>query len=122
MENAIDIYVGLLAIIFTMLGAWIASQSIKPKTQTVFMEKPIMIYEPKEFILNQAGLKRLNLTTREYQILKLIVQGYSNSDIAEKLFLSLSTIKTHVSNLYTKMDVSSRFQAITVAKKMKIVE
>ena len=122
MENAIDIYIGLLAIIFTMLGAWIATQLIKPKIQTVFLEKHIMIYKPREFILNQAGLKRLNLTNREYQILKLIVQGYSNSGIAEKLFLSLSTIKTHVSNLYTKINVKSRFQAIAVAKKMKIVE
>lgn len=122
MENAIDIYIGLIAIIFTMLGAWIASQLIKPKTQTVFVEKQIIINQPKEFILNQTGLKKLNLTNREYQILKLIVQGYSNSDIADTLFLSLSTIKTHVSNLYTKMNVKSRFQAITVAKKMKIVE
>lgn len=122
MENAIDIYIGLIAIIFTILGTWIANQLIKPKTQTVFVEKQIIIHQPKEFIINKAGLNRLNLTNREYQILKLIVQGYSNSDIADKLFLSLSTIKTHVSNLYIKMNVKSRFQAIVVAKKMKIVE
>lgn len=122
MENPIDIYIGLIAMIFTMLGAWIASQLIKPKIQAVFVEKQIMIHQPEEFILNEEGLKRLNLTNREYQILKLIVQGYSNSEIADKLFLSLSTIKTHVSNLYTKMNVKSRFKAIAVAKKMKIVE
>lgn len=122
MENAIDIYMGLLAILFTMLGAWIASQLIKPKKHTVFVEKQILIHKSTEFRLNQAGLEKLNLTNREYQILKLIVQGYSNSGIAEKLFLSLSTIKTHVSNLYVKMNVKSRFQAIALAKEMNIVE
>ncbi len=120
-ENAIDIYIGLLALIFTILGAWIASQLIKPKKQTVFVEKHIVVYKPTKFKLNQAALERLNLTNREYQILKLIVQGYSNAGIADELFLSLSTIKTHVSKLYTKLNVKSRFQAIALAKKMKIV-
>ena len=121
-SNAIDLYVGLIAIVFTMLGMWIASQLIKPKTQTVFVEKQIIIRQPPKFILNQIELKRLNLTDREYQILKLIALGYSNADIADELFLSLSTIKTHVSNLYAKMAVKNRFQAITKAKRMKIVE
>ena len=121
-DNAIDIYSGLIAIVFTMLGAWVASQLIKPKTQTVFVEKQIIIHQPKNFILNQTELKRLNLTRREYQILKLIVQGNSNADIAAQLFLSLSTIKTHVSNLYAKMNVKNRFRAITKAKRMEIVE
>ena len=121
-DNAIDLYFGLIAIIFTMLGMWVASQLIKPKTQTIFVEKQIIIHQPKEFILNQAELKRLNLTNREFQILKLIVLGYSNADIADQLFLSISTIKTHVSNLYVKMNVKNRFQAITKAKRMEIVE
>jgi len=122
LDNAIDIYVGMIAIFFTMLGMWVASQLIKPKTQTVFVEKPILITQPKKFVLNQAELKRLNLTHREYEILKLIVQGHSNADIANQLFLSLSTIKTHVSNLYSKMDVKNRFQAIAMAKRIEIVE
>lgn len=119
-ENAIDLYIGLISLVFTALGIWIASQIIKPKT--VFVEKEVIIHQPKKFVLNQGELKRLNLTNREYQILKLIVQGHSNADIADKLFLSISTIKTHVSNLYTKMDVKGRYQAIAQAKKLEIVE
>ena len=121
-DNAIDIYIGLIAIVFMMLGVWVASQLIKPKTQTVFVEKEIIIHQTKKFILNQTELKRLNLTKREYQILKLLVQGDSNAEIADQLFLSLSTIKTHVSNLYAKINVKNRFQAITKAKRMEIVE
>jgi DNA-binding CsgD family transcriptional regulator len=121
-NNAIDIYIGLIAIGFTILGIWIASQLIEGEKHTIFKENPIRMDSPKKFNLNQIELKRLNLTTREYQILKLLAQGYSNADIAEKLFLSLSTIKTHVSNLYGKMNVKSRFEAITRARQMEIVE
>ena len=121
-DNAIDIYIGLIAVVFTVLGAWVAAQIIKPKTETIFVEKEVIIHQPQKFVLNESELERLNLTNREYEILKLIVKGHSNADIAEQLFLSLSTIKTHVSNLYTKMDVKNRFQAITQAKRMEIVE
>ena len=121
-DNAIDVYIGLIAIVFTVLGAWVASQIIKPKTKTVFVEKEVIIHQPQKFVLNESELERLRLTNREYEILKLIVKGHSNAEIADQLFLSLSTIKTHVSNLYVKMDVKNRFQAITQAKRMEIVE
>jgi len=121
-DNAIDIYIGLIAVVFTMLGVWVASQIIKPKTQTVYVEKQVILNQPQHFIINQTELERLNLTNREYQILKLLVQGCSNSDIATELYLSVNTIKTHVSNLYVKMNVKNRFQAITTAKRMNIVE
>ena len=121
-DNAIDLYIGLIAVIFTMLGMWVASQLIKSKTQTVFEEKQVIIHQSESFILNQTELKRLSLTNREHQVLKLIVQGFSNAEIADQLFLSLSTIKTHVSSLYVKMNVKNRFQAMTKAKRMKIVE
>ena len=121
-DNAIDIYIGMIAIVFTLLGTWVSTQIIKPKIQTVIIEKPIIVHQPKRFSLNENELKRLNLTNREYQILKLIVKGHSNSEVADHLFLSISTIKTHVSNLYSKMNVKNRFQAITNARRLQIVE
>ena len=120
-ENAIDLYIGMIAAIFTVLGVWIASQLIQPKTDTVVVEKEIIVHQPKTFVLNQAALESLQLTKREYEILQLIVQGYNNADIANNLFLSLSTIKTHVSNLYSKMNVKNRYKAIALAKKLEIV-
>ena len=121
-NNAIDIYIGLIAIFFTTLGIWVASQLSNLKTKTVVIEKEVFVNQPVDFVLNEAELKRLALTNREFQVLQLIGKGFSNRDIASRLFLSVSTIKTHVSNLYSKMDVKSRFQAIEKAKQLRIIE
>lgn len=119
-DNAIDIYIGLIAVFFTTLGVWIATQLLKPKIQTVIVEKEVQLPVPIEDSINEQELEKLKLSAREYEVLQLLTQGYSNAEIAENLFLSLSTIKTHVSNLFIKMDVKSRTQAIEKAKRLKI--
>lgn len=119
-DNAIDIYVGLVAIFFTALGVWVATQLSKPKEQTLILEKEVFVPQPEDFTINEAELQKLNLSSREYEVLQLLTKGQSNAEIAETLFLSLSTIKTHVSNIYLKMDVKSRTQAMGKAKRLKI--
>jgi DNA-binding CsgD family transcriptional regulator len=121
-DNSIDIYIGLIAVFFTTLGVWVATQIVKPKIQTVVVEREIIVPQPEKFVLNETELRRLDLSNREYEVLQLMAKGFSNADIANNLFLSLSTVKTHVSNLYLKMDVKSRTQAIGKAKKLKIIE
>lgn len=118
-DNALDIYIGLIAVFFTALGVWVATRLTQSKTQTVIVEKEILI--PETWDINEAELKKLRLSDREYEVLTLLTKGLSNSDIAEKLFLSLSTVKTHVSNLYVKMHVKSRAQAIEKANRLKII-
>lgn len=119
-DNAIEIYIGLIAVFFTVLGVWVANQLVRTKVETVVVEKQIVVTQ-SAFVLNEAELERLDLTPREYEVLLLIAQGCSNADIAGRLFLSVSTVKTHVSNLYIKMDVKSRTQAIDKAKNLKII-
>jgi DNA-binding CsgD family transcriptional regulator len=121
-DHSIDIYVGLIAVFFTILGVWVATQLTKPKIQTVVIEKEIYIDQPAGSGINEAELKRLKLSQREYEVLQLLTRGYSNAAIAEKLFLSLSTVKTHVSNVFVKMDVKSRAQAIEKANRLRITE
>lgn len=120
-DNSIDIYIGLVAVFFTGLGVWVAAQLVKPKVETVIVEKEVFVTLPEEFTINETELKKLNLNSREYEVLQLLAKGCSNTDISENLFLSLSTVKTHVSNLYFKMDVKSRTQAIAKAKELKII-
>lgn len=120
-DHAIDLYIGLIAVFFTGFGVWIASHLVKPEIQTVVVEKEILIKQPDKFVLNVEALEELDLTPREYEVLQLIAQGHSNAEIARHLFLSVSTIKTHVSNLYAKMEVKNRVQAIEQARKLRII-
>ena len=62
------------------------------------------------------------LTTREVEVLKLIEAGRSNQDIAEKLVISIPTVKRHISNIYAKLGVKSRTQAVAIGKELKVFE
>jgi NarL family two-component system response regulator LiaR len=120
-DTSLETYLGLIALFFTALGIWIATQLIKPKVRTVVVEKEVHPPSVTAASLDEAELKKLNLSDREYEVLQLLTQGCSNAEIGAKLFLSVSTIKTHVSNLFQKMDVKSRLQAVEKAKRLRIV-
>ncbi len=61
------------------------------------------------------------LTEREYQVIRLISAGLSNREIAEELYLSINTIKTHTKNIYSKLNVSNRTQAVNRVKELGIL-
>jgi LuxR family maltose regulon positive regulatory protein len=61
------------------------------------------------------------LSRRELELLGLIAEGLSNQDIAERLFLSPHTVKVHVRNIYAKLDVSSRTQAVARARALDLL-
>jgi ATP/maltotriose-dependent transcriptional regulator MalT len=67
-------------------------------------------------------LTQLGLTSREQQVLLEICQGLSNREIADKLYVSENTVKTHVSNLLVKLQVKRRTQAIQVARELNLVQ
>lgn len=75
----------------------------------------------KEKIIDYQKIKSLEITDREYQVLEHISLGLSNKEIGEQLFLSESTIKTHVSNLLLKLNAKRRTQALQKAKEMNII-
>ena len=120
-DNSIDIYVGLIAVFFTAFGIWIASQVSRRKVRTLVVEKEILVQAAEKVELNHAELALLNLTSREQEVLELMCTGKSNAEIATALFLSVSTIKTHASNLFFKLDVKTRTQAIEKAKRLRLV-
>ncbi len=67
-------------------------------------------------------LKKNTLTEREIEILQLVSQGLGNQEMAKRLFLSEKTIKNHMTNIFRKLSVSDRTQAVIYAIKNKIVE
>ena len=112
-DLSLEFYLGLVAVFFTVLGAWVGLQLTKKKTiQSVQPE----VFKPKEEILKQTGISR-----REYEVLELMAKGNSNQEIADKLFVSLNTVKTHSSNLFVKLEAKRRTQAIQRAKELSLI-
>jgi DNA-binding CsgD family transcriptional regulator len=104
-----DFLLGGVALLFFCLGALLYGRRGKAGP-----EKPEM---PSGKQLTQLGL-----TSREQQVLLEICQGLSNREIADKLYVSENTVKTHVSNLLVKLQVKRRTQAIQVARELNLVQ
>ena len=104
----IEIVIALIAIVFFFVGIYINKKSLN-KSDQPFTE------------IDHKKIETLELSTREYEVLQQISEGLSNKEIAEKLFLSESTIKTHVSNILVKLNAKRRTQAVQIAKSFKII-
>ena len=118
-DHSLEIYIGSIAVLFTALGIWLALKLSKPKTKTIIVEKEVFISKEEDFIRNQALIEQLELSARE--ILDLMAQGNSNQEIANSIFISLSTVKTHNQNIFEKLDVKRRTQAVEKAKRLQII-
>ena len=119
-DYSFEIYAGFIAVIFTALGIWLALKLSKPKTDTIYIEREVRVNDG-DFVINEAELNRLGLSKRELEVLELMAQGLSNQQIAERLFVSLNTIKTHSSKVFEKMEVQRRTQAVDMAKKLRLI-
>ncbi len=110
-DLTLEFYVGTLAIFFTALGIWVGLR---------FTRKKVVVIRP-EFQFNEKEQLQRGISKRELEVLELMAQGLANQEIADKLFVSLNTVKTHSSNLFSKLEVSRRTQAIQKAKELNLI-
>jgi NarL family two-component system response regulator LiaR len=120
LDYAFEIYAGLIAILFTCLGIWLALKLSKPKVTTVTVEKHVLINNA-QFTFDESAFEKLGMSRRELEVLQLMAQGLSNQQIAERLFVSLNTIKTHSSKVFDKLEVQRRTQAVEKAKRLSLI-
>jgi NarL family two-component system response regulator LiaR len=118
-EHSIEIYGGLIALLFAALGIWLGLKLTKNKETIVVRE--VLLPAPQSFTLNEVRLRELGITRRELEILELIAGGLSNREIAEKLFVSENTVKTHSSRLFDKLSAKRRTQAVQFGKELGLI-
>src|SRR5438034_10357324 len=117
-EHSIEIYGGLVAAVFAGLGIWLGLRLTKKKETVIVKEIPVAA---QPFAVNEARLRELGVTRREREILELIATGLSNREIAEKLFVSENTVKTHSSRLFDKLSAKRRTQAVQIGKDLGLI-
>jgi len=121
-EHMTEIYGGLVAAVFAGLGIWLGLKLTKNKeTVTVNVVKEVLVTGAPPFTLNEPRLRELGITPREHEILELIAGGLSNREIAEKLFVSENTVKTHSSRLFDKLNAKRRTQAVQIGKELGLI-
>jgi len=122
MDHSFEVYIGAIAILFTSLGIWLALKLSKRKTETIVVEKEVFISKPAEgHVPDEKTLLKFGISKREWEVLELMSQGLSNQEIAERLFVSVNTVKTHLSNLFQKLDVKRRTQATEKGKRLGLL-
>ncbi|MGX1931344.1 response regulator transcription factor [Flagellimonas sp. 2504JD4-2] len=107
-DISVEVAIAIVAIIFFIVGIYINKKSLNKKS-------------PSSSTIDSKKISELGISNREYEVLVHISEGLSNKEIADKLFVSESTIKTHVSNLLVKLDARRRTQAIQRAKDLQIL-
>lgn len=124
-EHSIEIYGGLTALVFASLGIWLGLK-ITRKEQIIverelIVEREVRVPAGTPFVLNETRMQELAITKRELEILGLIAHGLSNREIAERLFVSENTVKTHSSRLFDKLRAKRRTQAVQLGKELGLI-
>lgn len=123
-EHSIEIYGGLTALVFAGVGIWLGLKLTRKEQVVVerelIVEREVLV-PTTPFARNEKRLQELAITKRELEILGLIAQGLSNREIAEKLFVSENTVKTHSSRLFDKLNARRRTQAVQRGKELGLI-
>jgi two-component system, NarL family, response regulator LiaR len=111
-DLTLEFYLGLIALLFTGLGIWAGFRLTRTKPKVIIQH---------DFVFDSETFEKIGISKRELEVLQLMSQGFSNQEIADKLFVSLNTVKTHSSNLFLKLDVSRRTQAVQRGKELRLI-
>lgn len=128
-EHSVEIYGALVAALFAALGIWLGTTLTRKKPEvivqktivkeTIIKEVPVPASGP--FVVDEARVGQFGITARELEILGLIAAGLSNREIADRLFVSENTVKTHSSRLFDKLGAKRRTQAVQIGKAERLI-
>ncbi len=105
---SVEIYVVLIAIGFAALGIWVGHRLTAQQPRGPFQR-------------NMAAFRSLGISKREREVLEALARGQSNKEIARTLGISPNTVKTHIANLYAKLEVTGRVRAIEEARTLHLI-
>jgi NarL family two-component system response regulator LiaR len=102
----------------------VSTDELADAIRAAYAGKPTLAPEAAQALIQasqKSAIPPVELTERELEVLELMVEGLTNPDIANRLVISRSTVKFHVSSILTKLNVSSRTEAVAMALQNKLV-
>jgi ATP/maltotriose-dependent transcriptional regulator MalT len=125
-EHSVEIYGGLIAAVFSAVGIWLGLRITARRRPAVPDEHAGQVSAHgmaagRPFLPDEKRREDLRITPREMQILNLIAQGMSNREIADRLFVSENTVKTHSSRVFDKLGAKRRTQAVQLGKEFGLL-
>ena len=108
-DITMEIYIAVIATFCTALGVWAGLRITRNRSGENTENREIT--NPQEF----------DISSREFEVLQLMAKGYSNKEIADELFISINTVKTHTSNLFVKLNANRRTQAVNEARRLRLI-
>lgn len=143
LEHSLEVYGGIVAALFAVVGIWLGRKLTRTRETLVVREVPVRVEVPVEvqvevpvpyevrvpvpvpagaaFVRNETRVRELQLTPRELEILEAVAAGLSNKEIADQLFVSENTVKTHAARVFAKLGAKRRTQAVQLAKEAGII-
>lgn len=118
-ERSVEIYGAVIAALFAGLGIWLGLTLARRRSPAVVQEISVPAAGP--FVLDEKRLAEFGITPRELEILGLIAAGLSNREIADRLFVSENTVKTHSGRLFEKLGAKRRTQAVQIGKATRLI-
>jgi DNA-binding CsgD family transcriptional regulator len=127
LEHSLELYGGIVALVFSVVGIWLGRRLTRPRERFVVKEVPVRVEvrvpvpAGGSFVRNEARVRELGITPRELEILEALAAGLSNKEIADRLFVSENTVKTHAARVFAKLSARRRTQAVQLAKEAGII-
>lgn len=127
LEHSLELYGGAVALLFSVVGIWLGRKLTRTRETLVVKEVPVPVEvrvpvpAGGPFVRDEARLRELGITPRELEILEALAAGLSNKEIAERLFVSENTVKTHAARVFAKLAAKRRTQAVQLAKEAGII-
>jgi DNA-binding CsgD family transcriptional regulator len=122
-DHVFEIYGLIIAVIFVGVGIWMGIKLSRPRTivKQEIVVKEVQVPAAEISTPDPKALHELNISERELEVLRCLARGLSNDEIATQLFISLNTVKTHLSNLYFKLEAKRRTQAVEKARALGLI-
>lgn len=131
MEHSVELYGALVAVLFAAFGIWLGMrvtgrrelvrETVVVREVMVAVEAPAETASAKAFAVDAGRQRALGITAREMEILGLVAEGLSNREIAERLFVSENTVKTHCARAFDKVGAVRRTQAVLRGKELGLL-